>query len=146
MKTVVFDIDGTLADNSHRQNLAPPKGPDWDEFFAEMVNDLPNQPIIDLYQTIKASGKYSCVLVSGRPDNYRKHTEEWLAKYELEYVLLCMRKVGDRRPDYDVKKEILDDLLGKGYEIAFVVDDREETVRMWRDNGITCLQCADHDF
>lgn len=146
MKTAIFDIDGTLANNSHRQYLVRRNTPAWDEFFLKMGHDTPNQPIICLYQSIKQSGHFSCILVSGRPNTYRERTEEWLEKYGIEFDHLYMREIGDKRPDVKVKKEILDALLAKGHEICFVVDDRNDIVRMWRENGITCLQCADHNY
>jgi len=49
-----------------------------------------------------------------------------------------MRQAGDYKPDYEHKKELLD-LLPKD-RIAFILDDRDQVVNMWRENGLTCLQ------
>jgi predicted kinase len=54
-----------------------------------------------------------------------------------------MRKGGDHRSDVIVKSEILDEILARGHDIAFVVDDRPRVVEMWRQRGLTCLQCRD---
>lgn len=146
MKTVLFDIDGTLADNWHRQHLVQTDSPDWDTFFEKMSEDVLNKPIAELYDLIRASGHYKIVLVSARPERYRDATESWLATKGIEFEKLYMRGDGDRRPDYKVKKDMLDKILAEGHKIIFVIDDRTQTVKMWRENGITCLQCAGHDF
>jgi FMN phosphatase YigB (HAD superfamily) len=146
MRAIIFDLDGTLADNEHRQHLVRGDSHQWDEFFSGIKDDIPNQPIKEMYDVLRSSGRYACILVSGRPDTYREVTEKWLGQYGIGYDLLCMRKVDDRRPDYQIKKDILADLRSKGYEILLAVDDRTATVRMWRENGVMCLQCADHDY
>jgi FMN phosphatase YigB (HAD superfamily) len=146
MQTVIFDIDGTLADNWHRQHLVQKDKPDWDEFFEKMSEDTLNKPVAALYELVRNSGQYKTLLVSARPERYREMTEFWFADQGLSFEMLYMREDGDRRPDYQVKKEMLDKILADGHEILFVVDDRTQTVNMWRENGITCLQCAEHDF
>ena len=55
-----------------------------------------------------------------------------------------MRNSGDRRPDVEVKQEILD-YLPKD-RIRCVLDDRDQVVDMWRKNGLTCLQVAEGTF
>ncbi len=57
-----------------------------------------------------------------------------------------MRKGKDNRKDAIIKKEILGLLRQEGKEILFAVDDRQQVVDMWRENGITCLQCDIGDF
>jgi hypothetical protein len=42
----VFDLDGTLADCTHRRHLAD--AGDWDGFFAACVDDVPIAPVIEL--------------------------------------------------------------------------------------------------
>ena len=32
------------------------------------------------------------------------------------------------------------------YNVAFVLDDRDQVVRVWRDLGLTCLQVDYGDF
>ena len=44
-------------------------------------------------------------------------------------------------PDQDLKRTWLNQ-FGKE-DILFVVDDRQKVVDMWREEGLTCLQCAD---
>jgi len=41
LKTVIFDIDGTLSDNSHRQHFLEQKHKDWEGFFKECEKDKP---------------------------------------------------------------------------------------------------------
>jgi hypothetical protein len=55
-----------------------------------------------------------------------------------------MRKIGDFRPDEVLKKEWLDEVGPENIKMIF--DDRDKVVKMWRDNGITCLQVAPGNF
>jgi hypothetical protein len=57
-----------------------------------------------------------------------------------------MRKTGDHRKDYVVKKEIHRKLIKPKYEVLFVLEDRNQAVNMWRQEGLTCLQVAPGDF
>ncbi|UTW54814.1 HAD family acid phosphatase [Kordiimonas sp. SCSIO 12610] len=143
---VIFDIDGTLADISHRRHFVMGDNQNWAAFFKEMGDDTPNKPVVGLYQTLTVSNVYDLIIVSARPENYRLLTEQWLVWNGIEFDRLIMRPEKDYRPDTEIKKEILDLLLSEGREIAFVVDDRDSVVDMWRENGITCLQCAPGDF
>lgn len=143
---VLFDIDGTLADIEHRRHHVMDGNHNWGAFFADMRDDAPNTPVVDLYKALKAGDQYELLVVSARPDNYRKLTEQWLVWNGIDFDRLIMRSAGDNRDDTLVKQEILDGLLAEGREIAFVVDDRDCVVDMWRKNGITCLQCAPGDF
>jgi len=143
---IIFDIDGTLADNTHRQSLVTGKDRNWDQFFKRMGDDQPILHIVELCQDLYSLNKYDIIILSGRPERYRALTEQWLAWNKLPPVPLFMRQDGDTRPDDEVKEEILQRLLSKGNKISFVIDDRKSVVEMWRRNGIPCLQCAEGDF
>ena len=80
---------------------------------------------------------------TGRDEKYRKLTEDWIAQH-LNYVdvSLRMRPLGDRRPDWEVKREMIK-LHGKP-DIVF--EDRSQVVKMWREEGIRCLQVCDGDY
>lgn len=145
-QTVIFDIDGTLANNTHRQHLVAEGRMSWEKFFQQMGDDTPIGPIIDLCETLSASKRYEVLLFTGRPERFRRLTEQWLAWNGVPDLPLEMRKDGDTRPDREVKQDMLNAQLEQGTKIAFVVDDRQSVVDMWRENGIICLQCAPHDF
>lgn len=141
---VVFDIDGTLADVTHRQHFVKGKKKNWHGFNQAMINDTPNTAIVALYKALW--DKYYLIIASGRADNYRSQTEEWFKKWQIPVNEIHMRNFGDYRADDIIKEEILHQLQNKGYQIQFVVDDRDSVVAMWRKNGITCLQCNYGDF
>jgi len=144
-KFVLFDIDGTLADNTHRQHFLMSSPKQWVEFFDAMDGDKPNLAIVALYNVLYRSGSYELVVITGRPEKYRSDTENWLTKYGIELKTLLMRRDGDYRRDAETKREMIDEITQSLDEIELIVDDRAQTVRMWRDLGVTCLQCADHD-
>lgn len=146
MKTIVFDVDGTLADLNGREDYLKSNKPDWKAFNTDMDRDLPNAPIVELYKTLWETGKYEMIIVSGRQERFRKVTETWLTWHEIPFKTLLMREDKDSRPDSEVKQDILRRLQGQGKKILFVVDDRQSVVDMWRANGVTCLQCKKGDY
>lgn len=148
---VIFDVDGTLADTSKRQNYVrgastaeTPFKKDYGKFFAEVHLDEPKESIINLCKDFNAL-EYNILVVSGRPiDPCGIPTEDWLFKHGIPLQHLFMRQGYDHRPDDVIKQEILD--LLPIDRIAYVIDDRNRVVDMWRKNGLTCLQCAPGDF
>lgn len=147
MKAILFDVDGTLADLQHRIHLLP----DWPKFFAAMEHDTPIEPIAELAQLVYGGTQhfpvsYAVLIVSARPDNYRRETARWLNKWFIPYDKLYMRKDGDYRPDSIVKSELLQQIIDDGYNPTLVIDDRPEVVDMWRSFGLTCLQCASDEI
>lgn len=146
MQTVIFDLDGTLANIKHRRVYLDETPPNWQAFNRNMKDDAPNVSVVELYKTLWNTGKYNIVIVSGRSNEFRKFTEQWLFWNKISYSQLLMREKDDFRSDHLIKEDILKKLKSIGSEIAFVVDDRQQVVDMWRRNGITCLQCDYGDF
>lgn len=133
-KLIIVDVDGTIADCEHRKHHLLGEKKDWDSFYAGIEQDQPRWEIMKQVDEYRKKG-HPIVLVSGRPDNYRKATENWLCKYGFDFDVLLMRKAGDKRPDTDVKKEIYDKCLKK-YAIECVFDDRPRIISMWREQGL----------
>ena len=146
MKTVIFDIDGTLADIRHRREYLDSDRPDWRRFNEAMGADTPNAAIVSLYKTLWDSGHYKIEVVTGRNERFRAVTENWFSWNEIPFATITMRPDNDFRPDNELKQDILNGLLAKGHDIAFAVDDRQQVVDMWRSNGITCMQCDVGNF
>lgn len=86
------------------------------------------------------------VFVSGRSAEVRRETEDWLERETGLRGPLYMRCERDKRPDYIVKAELLDQLQADGYQPLMAFDDRDRGVKMWRSKGIPCAQVAEGDF
>ena len=146
MHTLIFDIDGTLADIAHRRHHVAKTPKDWRAFHAALDDDVPIPAVATLYRTLWESGRYDMQLLTGRNEAHRARTEAWLAAHDLAHHGLTMRADRDYRPDYVVKGEAMDRFLAAGKSILFAVDDRQQVVDMWRRRGVTCLQCDVGDF
>ncbi len=185
MRCIIFDIDGTLFDASHRmhfitknhahkavmdkasatlragqmspqqfagaaktaeQMLDPDSWkPNWDAFFDACVDDKPISHIVSVCRAMHHVAQV--IFVSGRSDRVRNETVHQLRKQGLlPSAGLYMRKHGDRRTDDVIKLEILGERRAKGYDVLMAFDDRDRVVKMWRANGVPCLQVAEGDF
>lgn len=141
-KAVIFDLDGTLADNNHRAAF------DYDR----LIDDKPISHIIELAKLYERDG-YEIICVSGRnagtkadPRAYHKLTAEWLDKHNVPWYALFMREAGDFRKDDIVKEEIFWNKIADHYNVRVAVDDRDQVVEMWRRIGVPCLQCSFGEF
>ena len=140
---VIFDIDGTLADVSARLHHLEKRPKNWKAFFAGIAEDPAITPMVHLCNTLFAAG-FHVILCTGRPDNLRGVSKAWLAREGVQYHELYMRAVNDRRSDVEVKRDLLAHLDKS--RVAFVVEDRDRVVEMWRQEGLMCLQCASGAF
>jgi len=139
---ILVDIDGTLADTRHRLHYLQKKPKDWKSFFDAMVDDPPHQYIVDLVNMLAET--HPIFLVSGRPESHLIQTKNWLQKNQVIcYENIYMRKEKDYRPDTIIKKEFLEDIRSIRMSPKFAIDDRPDVVRMWRENGVPCLQVDD---
>ncbi len=140
---VIFDIDGTLADISERIHHIKRKPKNWNAFNAGMAQDKAIHSMVRLCNVLYASG-LNIILCSGRNEQNRPETVEWLRRQGVNYHELLLRRDQDYRPDSVVKRELIQNLDKN--RILFVVEDRSRVVEMWRSEGLVCLQCAPGEF
>lgn len=128
-QVLILDIDGTLADASHRQHLA--QEGDYDGFFEERLVEK-DEPIP---QAQKCLGDLlslfdRVVYMTGRPEKLKQVTTNWLNNhYQIEEPELLMRPNGDTRASSIIKHELfLNNLVEEDAEFT-VVDD--ENGNLW---------------
>jgi hypothetical protein len=175
-KTVIFDLDGTLADIDARRKKSIIDGKrinengksvpklDWDVFFDpdNISLDKPNLPVIKMAQLLAEDG-FKIVIFSGRNDRSFFTTKSWLSRNRVPFHLLVMRPdkfkddswpIADGNPATSDMRFMPDEILKKKMldtfvdinDVFLVVDDRDKVVKMWRDLGLNTFQVAPGDF
>jgi phosphoglycolate phosphatase-like HAD superfamily hydrolase len=146
---VIFDLDGTLAIiDKRREKATKPDGKiNWKVFFdpENIALDEPNIPVVKTFQAMKQAD-FVVGIFSGRDSISIKETTEWLKENGVVFDFFKMRPQGSHTPDDVLKKAWLDELQAEGKSVMCVFDDRDKVVKMWRDNGITCMQVNYGDF
>ena len=133
--SIICDIDGTLA---HMDKRSPFQ-------YDKVGTDICDVVVVDIIQKYFKSG-FNIILCSGREDVCKEETVQWLEDNLISYDELYMRKAGDNRPDYDVKKEIYEKYIKNYNRIFMCLDDRDQVVNLWRELGLKCLQCEYGNF
>lgn len=154
---ILFDLDGTLADCTHRlHHITPAKclhvegevehpKKNWKAFFFACGGDKPILHNVQIFRALAAQG-YQMWITSGRSDEVRAITEMWLVEHDIPYDRLIMRKEGDFTEDDVLKVSWLRDGTIPGEQVLCAFDDRSKVVRAWRHAGIPCMQVAAGDF
>ncbi len=129
---VVFDIDGVIADVRHRLHFVEQKPKDWDSFFAGMEADGPLETGIALAREHADDG-HRIVYLTGRNEDYRVLTRDWLVRHGLPEGRLVMRRADDRRPARLFKPAALRRIATDGDVVAVVDDDDAVVAVLTRD-------------
>ena len=157
---VIFDIDGTLLDISHRLKYIKKTPKDWKAFRdpAEKERDEPIMPIINIARAFLYSPNDRVIFASGRSESERADTIKSLSEQFLldgwqgvidDWDIIdtyptspfYMRAENDFRKDTIVKREMYNRMLADGYDPELVFDDRPSVIRMWR--GFDKLKVVD---
>ena len=143
-EALIVDLDGTLADIRIRLKHLSGKKKDWKSFNKTIETDELHEWCRQII--VRFATDHKIIIVSGRTDDLKKETEEWLRKFDVPFHYLFMRKGNDFRSDTIVKLEIYERKIRENFKITFVLDDRQKVVDMWRAEGLVVLQCAPGDF
>lgn len=137
---VICDIDGTIARNVSRSPFD----------YTKVLEDEPIEETIYALDLLTKSKTTSLFFVSGREGTKqcRDDTYRWLNEIAAvpDFKHLFMRSEGDYRKDYIIKKEIYEQNIKAKYNVLCVLDDRNQTVKGWRDLGLLCFQVAEGNF
>lgn len=153
---IVFDLDGTLADCSHRRHFVidPRVNGEWVEarcwesnwqaFYEACDKDILIKPVAEVFLAINYEPyKRNVEIWSGRCESVREKTINWIQcnipEFEgMQYIdrILKMRPIGDYTPDDQLKERWLDEAMAEGKTIEFVIDDRTKVRKMWERRGI----------
>ena len=159
MNIYIFDLDSTLANIDHRLPHLHTRddGPNA-PFNALCVHDTRIDHMVDIFNNLRMASNI-CVIWTGRTEGVRSQTASWLyentdlhlheiwTKNDYDMQTLKMRPLGDTRPDYIIKQEWLNALeTWQRKRIACAFDDRDRVVKMYRANGVPCLQVAEGNF
>lgn len=143
---VLFDLDGTLADIKHRLHLIECDKPDWPSFYRSCVSDTVIEHMQMIWDLFERDQKYKLWIVSGRSDEVRGYTVDWLLHHAFRWDRLIMRPAGDYTKDCDLKLRWLQDGTIPKDRVICVFEDRSQVVNMWREQGLNCLQVAEGNF
>ena len=135
---VTFDIDGTLALCPAEFSVYDPKHYPHDELNTPVACTLDA-----LESAVHAFNRYG---FSGRSEDHRKATEEWLGDHFIGFNGLFMRKSGDKRRDDVVKVELFNENIRGKFNVLMHFDDRDRVVDALRSIGLTVFQVAPGDF
>jgi uncharacterized HAD superfamily protein len=148
MKAIIVDIDGTLADITHRAHFVNNANgkKDWGSFNRTAHRDALKTDVAKAVDLYYAAG-IPVILVTGRFQAMSDATTKWLHKHNVRYSALFMRPDGDYRSDHIIKEEIyLQQIKARGFEVIGAFDDRDRVVEMWRKLGLTCFQVQRGDY
>src|SRR3712207_6330689 len=114
-KAIICDIDGTLADMGKRSPFD----------FENVDRDEVKHATAEAVRVFHSAG-YRIILFSGRDDSSMKKSKSWLAKNDIPYHELHMRRTNDRRKDLIVKRELYEQHVKGKYNVLLVLDDRDQ--------------------
>lgn len=155
MKYIVFDIDGVLADCSHRLKYIQGKNKDYEKFYSdeEIMKDKiieAGRKIVDMlynlytmedfYRPTEFYGKI--ILLTGRSEICEETTRIWVSKNifkDLSLYSIIMRPKNDWRPAHEVKESLIEKHIG--FEnILFAFDDDDQVNEMYKKHGVMCYK------
>lgn len=127
---VIFDVDGTLAKMNGRSPF------EWNR----VKEDLVKENIADLARMLHKEGK-RIVIFTGRDGVCLNDTTEWLDDNKIPFQEIHIRPENNGEKDSIIKKRLFEENIRGKYYCEMVVDDRDQVVKMWREElGLTCLQ------
>lgn len=129
-KLVLFDIDGVLADDSHRLHYALDK--QWPDYFARAWMDSPLEEGIAQVRHWEDRPDVELQYLTGRRIDLYDVTKDWLRKYDLPNPeRITMRGFAHRDVLAKFKVGVIRNAIEGGYfSSVLLYEDDKEVVRL----------------
>lgn len=144
LDAVLFDLDSTIANTTHRQWMVPlikaggEGAPTWDDYSMACANDAPIEGTIALMNAL--AQRYVLFIVTGRSEAAYILTEKWLVENDVPFSDIFMRPAGDRTPNGKFKVGVINQLRETVWNPILFVDDYPEAAEYIRKHaGIPVL-------
>lgn len=143
---VIVDVDGTLAANYADTNTAfGTKGrKDFDTFFKSIEHSPVNNNVVTLANTMRDDDNMNLMVLTGRSGRYNRELASFIDRSGVKASRVITKPAQDFRPDNEFKQEVLDDLKNEGFVVVHSIDDRERSVNMYLNNGITVSRVQEY--
>lgn len=136
-RAAVFDIDGVLADASHRQHMLRGARRNWHAFFEACDRDALIVEVANMAQLLDPA--MQIILCTARPSSVAGETLGWLKQHNVRWDLLIMRDYGDYSYARDFKHFTVFELRTYGFDLKMAVEDDPRNKDMFDANGIPCV-------
>lgn len=138
-EAIIVDMDGTLVDvRGVRHYVRPGRAyPDFDRFHLASRFSPPHSDVVERVRTEQVAGR-TVFVVTARRDRYEAVCRDWLAKYEVPYDRLLMRRDDDQRVDVEVKREILA-RIRRTHRVVLALDDNPSVIALWQSEHIPVI-------
>lgn len=134
---IVFDVDGVLADASHRLSLVQGKNRDFDAFFEACELD----EVIESYAILASliDRETTVCLVTARPISVLDKTLSWLELKDIRWDVLIMRPSELFDSAQRFKQAEVRRLRDLGCDVRLAIDDDPRNISMFLDMGIAAI-------
>lgn len=129
----LFDFHGTLADVSGIRDLLVIR--DYDGFYEQSLTCPRIDSIVQEARRSHEDG-FTNLLFTGMPDKYVDGLNQWLARNDVPIDYIEMRKHGDWRKDFLVKRDMYLRAADMGYYVLHAWEDSPRVVKVWESQGI----------
>jgi hypothetical protein len=136
-RAAIFDVDGVLADATHRQYLITGGRRSWQLFFELCGKDALIEEVANMGHLLDPA--MQVVLCTARPSSVAAETIDWLERVGVRWDLLIMREWGDYSFARDFKRYTVHELRAYGFEPAMAVEDDPRNKAMFDHEGIPCV-------
>ena len=136
---VVFDLDGTLANTAHRNHLIDGSFEGYHNFHVRCGDDGLYAETSVIAKALNRSG-FLFWVVTSRPIEVLEKTRAWFFAYMVVPDNIIMRPIGNTQSGAELKRSWLSDGTLPRDRIFCVFDDEDASVKMWREEGLTCYQ------
>jgi hypothetical protein len=141
---MIYDLDGTLADDTHRRHFVEGDKKDYIKYYSLIKNDKPNWPVVEELVRDQMGGA-TIVVITGREDTYLMSTLQQLYQFQIHDLVSCilMRPTGNYTKAADFKRSAIGLLAQDGMAIAKVVDDSPEVRAMAEELKLVAVDPAE---
>lgn len=134
-RAALVDLDGTLC------NFAGKRG--WWE-YGKCEGDEPSDALVAILWALAQAG-WAIIILTGRPNNYRIQTTNWLTAHDVPYHRLLMRTPRDRTSNPVFKETTYRRFIEPHFDVCMAFEDNPRTVALWRSLGITTFALEPRD-